>query len=384
MDTNILYYADNLEVMRTLPGESIDLIYIDPPFYTEQERTNNSHKEGDPTYYDRYGDTLDEHLTFMKIRLKEMHRLLKESGSILVHLDDRTVFETKLLMDTIFKRKNFLNNIIWRYTNWITRKASGLENRHNNILYYAKDRSKKIFNAVLEPYTLFELRALHKTHFDENGEYYCVRFRPNRPRYKRYLKDVMEKGKIQHDVWTIHLIGSTAKERVGYPTQKPLKLLERIIKMASNQGGIVADFFCGSGTTISAAEKLGRQWIGVDASKQAIDIIKKRMLKERGVVIDVKELDRITLKELYNLTENEVSKQVILALHGVSYTSKGLIKGVISETGEQIIVKNKIINPEDIDETTKSIVVGRSFTKDAIELIEKLNYKHFTFSEIFK
>ena len=254
-----LYCADNLNIMRKLPDNSIDLIYMDPPFFTQRDFKDFTDKwEGIETY-----------LEFIKVRLIECHRLLKPTGSLFVHLDWRMSHYIKIELDKIFGVKNpcskdtfFVNEIIWHYYNIACPSKKFLAKNHDTILWYSKNK-KQIFNIdkVRKPYAF-------NSNWVKNSKSYGDQYKPNKI------------GKKMTDVWDIPTINNMAKERTGWPTQKPLALLDRIIKASSNEGAVVLDPFCGSGTTCVSAHRLKRKWIGIDKNKRAISICKKRFKQE--------------------------------------------------------------------------------------------------------
>lgn len=264
MELNKVYCADNLQVMQSMTDASIDLIYIDPPF-----NTNRIQKTTTAQFSDSFGG-LEEYLNFMRPRLQQMHRLLKETGSLFVHVDYRVVHYLKIELDKIFSSpKNFINEIIWYYVIAGNRSAKRFKKRHDTILWYAKDIKKYYFSdaEIRLPYTLHKNNYVGTMGRDKNGL-----GRGKKKKYRYYL----DQGKMPEDVWLdINPISSSAKERVNYPNQKPQKLLERIIKAASKPDDIVADFFCGSGTTCKAAKALNRKYVGIDSNQQAIDSFQK-------------------------------------------------------------------------------------------------------------
>ncbi len=289
---NTIYCADNLEVMKQLLGESIDLIYIDPPFCTQSvhkgKAWDNSVQMGQ--FDDRWGGGLHSYIPFMKQRLQEMHRLLKPTGSLFVHVDYRAVHYLKIELDKIFGggridkgSKHLVNEIIWFY------KGAGVPKdryarRHDNILWYAKSNKEWVFN-------LEDLRIPYSKSTQERFKHVVNNKRKSGDFGPQSLN---KKGKHPEDVFEIPIVAPSANERLGYPTQKPLVLLERIIKTASKRGDVVADFFCGCGTAVSAAHSLDRKWIGVDASKTASSVIRKRMKDDHGLKIDVTPLKSLT------------------------------------------------------------------------------------------
>lgn len=266
---NVLYHEDNIYAMTDLlnKGYKLDLIYIDPPFFTMSDYINRVELEfqGEKRVieYKAYSDiwsSFEDYLEMLTIRLILMKELLSDKGSIYLHVDFRTVHYLKVIMDEIFGVDNFLNEIIWSY------KSGGTSNRyfsrkHDSILFYSKTKDY-IFNPIKEKsynrnYKPYRFKGVEEFQ-DELGWYTMVNSK---------------------DVWEINMVGRTSKERVGYETQKPEKLLEKIILASTDENSIVADFFAGSGTTLAVANRLGRQWVGSDMSKSSILTIKKRISK---------------------------------------------------------------------------------------------------------
>jgi site-specific DNA-methyltransferase (adenine-specific) len=245
-----LYQGDNLAVMRGLSSETIDLIYIDPPYFSQRNY-------GD---FDDRWKSMQHYLDFMVERLKEMHRLLKSTGSIYVHLDWHAVHYVKVEMDKIFGYDNFVNEIIWHYRRW-TGKAKKFQNCHDTILFYSKQNTYS-FNPVYIEYT--EGSKARKL----QGK--LQRFQKGKQPFMVSNKNISKDGVRANDVFIIPFVAPSAKERIGYATQKPDKLMERIILASSNEGDLVADFFCGSGSFIKKAFELGRRCIGVDVSPKAL------------------------------------------------------------------------------------------------------------------
>lgn len=238
-----LYQGDNLEVMRGLPSESIDLIYIDPPYFSQRNY-------GD---FDDRWKSMQHYLDFMVERLKEMHRLLKPTGSIYVHLDWHAVHYVKVEMDKIFGAQNIVNSISWCYRGGGVSKTS-FAKKHDDILLYSKS-DNYTFNLQFQEYS----EASKKLVQSKNGVSIDGRARD------------IERGSHMVDWWSdINSLQTWSPERTGYQTQKPSKLMERIILASSNEGDLVADFFCGSGSFIKKAFELGRRCIGCDMSPKAL------------------------------------------------------------------------------------------------------------------
>lgn len=254
---NRVFLGNNLEIMKDIPDESIDLIYIDPPFYSQDDY-------GD--FNDKWDD-MDDYLDFMRVRLKEIHRILKDTGSFYLHCDYHASHYLKIELDNIFGYDNFRNEIIWYYPNKShSRYTLNIHTRsHNTIFFYTKS-NEYIYNQIREKIKEDSHNFPYK---DSEGRRY------------RIVKDrKIYKGngyRNSHDVWEINFINPNSPEREDYATQKPEKLLERIIRASSNEGDIVADFFCGSGTTLAVAKKTHRNYMGCDINKDAVELTQKRL-----------------------------------------------------------------------------------------------------------
>ena len=284
---NRLIYGDNLLAMQALLcGDKdtglppmrgqIDLIYIDPPYDSKADyRTDitlpNENVEQRPTvleqiaYSDMWKEGTVSYLKYMYPRLVLMRELLSEKGSIYVHLDWHVAHYVKLILDEIFGKENFRNEIVWHYKRWTSPTNKHHQKMHDTILFYAKS-SENIFHIIKEKLETPKKQNANdgkgKSLRDENGNVIYH----------------LQEDRVVDDVWDIPILNPQAKERIGYSTQKPEVLLERIIKASSNEKSIVADFFGGSGTTAAVAEKLGRRWITSDLGKPACMIMRKRLV----------------------------------------------------------------------------------------------------------
>lgn len=280
---NRLFFGDNLHVMRQLPSESIDLIYIDPPFFSGR---NYNIIFGDKnemrSFSDIWEDGMPGYLVWLNARLWEMKRLLKPTGSIYVHLDWHASHYVKVEMDKIFGAEFFRNEIVWRYSGWNKKLLSHFERRHDIVLFYAKT-DKSFFDAYCEPYSSKEeylKTRKQKLHIDENGREYTLDVRNGGSRRaKVFLEEALQRGRPTDDVWNLDKLNNSDKESIGYPTQKPERLIERLIKSSSKEGDVCADFFCGGGTTPAVAQRLNRRWIACDQSRIAVAITADRLAK---------------------------------------------------------------------------------------------------------
>jgi DNA modification methylase len=363
MQTNVLYYGDNLEILRNhVPDESIDLIYLDPPFNSKADYNVLFREEGgersaaqikafsDSWHWDNaaeetYREIIETcpdrvatmvsalrrgigsndvmaYLVMMTLRLVELRRVLKPTGSLYLHCDPTVSHYLKVVMDAVFSPRNFTNEISWKRTTTKSDFREGATNWpriHDILLYYQKNASVRArFDQPFAPYSERYVQSKYR-YRDPDGRAYMLdkltapgfgsRGHPQYeflgvtrhwvyarakmeellktgrivqpspgtvPRYKRYLDEV--RGVAIGDTWDdIYPINSMAHERLGYPTQKPLALLERIIQASSNEGDVLLDPFCGCGTAIVAAEKLARKWIGIDITHLAITVMKERL-----------------------------------------------------------------------------------------------------------
>jgi DNA modification methylase len=256
---NQLIQGDNAQAMSALaPGLAgqVDLLYADPPFATGLRRA----APDGTAFDDRWPDGLPSYLSFMLMRLQLFHTLLAPTGSLLLHCDPRTDWALRCLVDEVFGPGRFLNQIIWHYTGG-GRSQRHFSRKHDVLLWVAKgDRWTFHIDAIRRPYR-------PTSGYARSG----ITARSG----KRYLPH--PDGTPMDDVWHIPMLNPLAGERLGYPTQKPERLLERIILAASNPDDLVADFFCGSGTTLAVAERLGRRWLGCDASAAAIATTRSRL-----------------------------------------------------------------------------------------------------------
>ena len=255
---NKIHQGDCLKIMKSLPDNSIDLIYIDPPFFSGK---NYHSKYG--SFEDIWEGGMPGYLTWLNARLLEMKRLLKPTGSIYVHLDWHASHYVKCEMDKIFGYENFRNEVVWSYSAG-ARGKNNWARKHDVILYYTKGDSWTFnWKEIAEPFE----SGMTEWRYTKGGQ-------KGKP---------MPPGKVPADVLKIQVLNTMSSERIGYPTQKPEELLNKIILASSNKGDVIADFFCGGGTTAAVAQKLGRRWIASDISKDACKITKNR-LRRLGLV----------------------------------------------------------------------------------------------------
>lgn len=375
VDTSTIYCGDCLDQLKALPDTCVDLIYIDPPFNSNRDYEifwgETKERRG---FEDRHAST-QAYIDYMRPRCVELARVLKPTGSFYFHCDWHANGYVRVMLDQIFGANLFHGEIVWRRTNSKGLAFRGFANNHDTIFCYTGSQ-RYTWNPSVIPYdpgNLDEKTASKYCHRDANGRLYrldnLINPNPNRPnltyeflgvkRVWRWTKERMEeahragivvqtkpgtvpqlkryldeqKGRPIDDVWAdIAPLNSQAAERLGYPTQKPLALLERIVRASSNEGDIVLDAFCGCGTAIAAAEKLKRQWIGIDISPTACRVMAKRLRDDFGLRegeaawrvgqgFIVRDLPR-TESELRRIPPFEFENWAVIALGGIPNKAK--------------------------------------------------------------
>jgi len=308
---NTLYTHDNLYVLSGLNSELVDLIYLDPPFNSKRMYSAPvgskaagasfkdmwTWKDVDEYYLDSLADNFPAlakyiasvgeihskpmiaYLTYMSQRIVELHRILKDTGSFYLHCDPTAGHYLKLLLDSVFGKNNFRNEIVWCYTGGTDAKKTW--QKKHDILYFYTKTDKYLLNPCYVPFNESTIRRFNKT--DADGRKYKINQLKDGRITKTYMK---EEGKLAPDYWNIPIVNITSKEGTGYPTQKPLALLKRIVLASSNEGDIVMDPFCGCATTCVAAQQLDRRWIGIDIEHQVVDVLVERLSDDAGLFKD--------------------------------------------------------------------------------------------------
>lgn len=265
--------GDCLKLLEQIQDESIDAIYLDPPFFTEKTHKLKTRDGSKEFSFDDLWGCHQNYAKFLYERLVQLHRVLKTSGSIFVHCDASANYLIRSLLNDIFGPDQFRSEIIWSYKRWSNSKK-GLLPAHQTIYFYSKTDS-------------FTFNTLYTSYSESTNVDQILQRRSRNPQGKSiYARDEQgevilndsKKGVPLSDVWEIPYLNPKAKERVGYPTQKPILLLERIIEIATNPGDLILDPFCGSGTTLVAAKLLGRHGIGMDISPDAVELTKQRLI----------------------------------------------------------------------------------------------------------
>jgi site-specific DNA-methyltransferase (adenine-specific) len=360
IQTQIIYCGDNLQKLRDLPDECVDLIYIDPPFNSNRDyETFWGDTKEKRAFEDRFG-AVEHYIHWMSPRVSELWRVLKKTGSFYYHCDWHADAYVRMLLDQVFGHNNFNTHIIWRRTNAKGLAFRSFPNNHDSIFFYTKTK-EYTFNRQYLPHSEKYIEDFYKYTDEKTGRRYRLadltnpnKDRPNLtyeflgvkrvwrwtrermteayekglivqtkpgavPALKRYLDE--QEGVPVDSIWSdIPPVQPHSEEGLGYPTQKPLALLERIIKASSNRGDIVLDAFCGCGTTLHAAQNLGRQWVGIDVSPTACRVMSQRLEKycrvREGENIYVRDLPK-TIEELRKYPPFEFENWAVNALNTV-------------------------------------------------------------------
>ena len=419
--TNVIHCGDNLHIMQEMEDESVDLIYLDPPFFS------NRHYEviwGDDQelrcFDDHWKGGIEHYIGWMSERLKEMYQILKPTGSIYLHCDWHAVFYLKVEMDKIFGMKNFKNQITWQRSN----SKNNATKKYNEICDYI------LFYTKTDEYT-FKQQYIHNDNKGSqpivskaSGRFYCEvgtsryfkdidktitlndthgwRWKQEKIdefldsggefTHGAYPRKIMSDKKPINNIWCDIYMHPSSKEILGYPTQKPKALLERIIETSSNEGDIILDPFCGCGTALDAAKELGRQYIGIDVSPTACPVIADRLGISHSLIIGMP----VTYDDLKTMDPNHFQQWVCTKMNARNTSPNpekgsggdggvdGTVKSGLSTTGYEgapiqikrsskvgvNVVKNFFATMHDLNKDT-GFIVALSFGKGAVEQVAK-------------
>lgn len=378
---NRLFYGDNLHVLREhVPDESVDLVYLDPPFNSKanynilfRSPAGDDSEAQVEAFEDtwHWNDAAEEafdqlrasgavkafellnamlsflgrndmmaYLAMMAIRLVELHRKLKPTGSLYLHCDPTASHYLKILLDAIFGARAYRNEIIWDYSFRLMDLPSFFNRKHDIILFYAKS-ANAYFRMPKTPWRRDELIASRRqaVHVDKDGVewMWMPGGKGNSKNKLRRIDEIIAGGKAMSDVWQIPVLSSSSKERLGYPTQKPVVLLERIIQASCPEDGIVLDPFCGCGTAVHAAQKLGRHWAGIDITHLAISLIEKRMraafpgieLSVEGTPRDLAAAEDLAMRDKYQFQWWVVAVLDAMPFGGKKKGADGGVDGIL-------------------------------------------------------
>jgi site-specific DNA-methyltransferase (adenine-specific) len=351
--------GDCREILKSLGDASIDLAYLDPPFFTQKTHALSTRdNSAEYAFEDRWG-SLDEYLAFMREVLQACRRVLGEAGSIFLHCDRSAAHHLRVLLDQVFGTDNFQSEIIWAYRRWSSAKK-GLLNTHQTIYFYSKTGNFK-FNTIYAEYS-------PTTNVDQILQA-RVRNGFGKATYLRNEAGEVVIGKEKQgvplsDVWNIPFLNPKAKERAGYPTQKPILLIERIIAVATDPGDCVLDPFCGSGTTLVAAKLMNRDYIGIDISPDAVRLAEERL---RGLVKSESQL--LSNGEASFLEKSEAERTILKALDAVPVERNSGIDGILRSYVEGHPVAVRIQKADEDLEVAKRKLMAAGKTKQCARMI---------------
>ncbi|MBK8657162.1 MAG: site-specific DNA-methyltransferase [Haliscomenobacter sp.] len=299
MEINKIYHGNCVEKLKEIEAGKVDLIYFDPPFFT-QRKHSLTNKDNSKTYeFDDKYSSIEAYLTLIEHVLEQSKRVLRNTGSVFLHCDKTASHHIRVVMDKVFGRENFQSEIIWLYKRWSNAKK-GLLNAHQVILFYSKTQDFK-FNTLFTDYSVTTNldQILQDRERDEKGKSVY-----KKDENGNVILGKEKKGVPLSDVWEIPYLNPKAKERTGYPTQKPVLLLNQILNIATDEGDLVVDPFCGSGTTCVSAKSLKRQFIGIDISMDAVELANSRL---EEMVISESNLLNKGANEYQGKTEKELA-----------------------------------------------------------------------------
>jgi len=457
--TNKLILGDNLEKLKEIESESIDLIYLDPPFFSNRDYEVIWGDEGEVrSFQDRWAGGMSHYIDWLKVRVEEMHRILKPTGSIFLHCDWHASAYIRVdILDRVFGENNFKNEIIWKRKTGrgeTNHKSSRFGIDYDSVFFYSKtntnifvsqfsfdadgynDYLESNFNLVDEnnrkyrsadlgspspranltytykgfqpPKNGWAIEQSKMEEWDKEGRLLFPKTPNGRIRRKVFLDEV--KGKPIQSIWDdIPMVTGSSKERIGYPTQKPEALLQRIIECASNEGDIVLDPFVGGGTTVAVAERLKRRWIGIDQSVMAIKVTDYRLKKQKNIFSQEYDLvlRHFDYKKLRNMDAYEFQKWIIEEFGGIPNVKKGPDDGIDGKTVDGVpiqakrsdnvgvnTVKNFSVSAKQFNRTLfeknqasqkpVGYIIAFSFSKNAIEEVARLKLKENIIIELKK
>lgn len=340
-----LILGDCTEELKKIKDQTIDLIYLDPPFFSQKDYKSTSEEVENYSFCDKWS-SLDEYLSLIEKVLIESKRILKNTGSIFLHCDKHASHYLRCLLDKTFGPKNFQSEIIWTYKRWSNSKK-GLLNNHQNIYFYSKTKNF-YFNTIMCNYS-------PSTNVDQIMQL-RERINNGKTAYKldksgNQILSNAKNGVPLSDIWDIPYLNPKAKERTGYPTQKPVILLERILEIASKEQDLILDPFCGSGTTLLAAKRTNRRYIGIDISKTAIKLSCKRL--SENIVTNSKLLS-VGRDSYINKNNKELS--ILDSISAVPVQRNKGIDGLINNKNEMPIPVKIQKEYETIDDALESLI----------------------------
>ena len=367
LENNIINDDCRSYLKNSIEDNSIDLVYLDPPFFSQKEYSATNRRTNQTFSFSDKFTSLEEYIELMSTTLYECKRVLKKTGSIFLHCDKYASHYLRIILEKIFEEKNFQSEIIWNYRRWSNSKK-GLLNSHQNIYFFSKSEDFK-FNSIYTDYS-------PTTNVDQ-----ILQEREKTPDGKSVYKrdkngNIVEckekKGVPLSDVWDIPYLNPKAKERCGYPTQKPIELLKRIIQISTSESDLVLDPFCGSGTTCVAAKALNRNFIGIDINPEAVKLAKKRI---NEMIITSSTLLKKGKDAYIEKSENELALLKLLNAIPVQRNSgiDGFIQNDLFDKNIPVKIQKK---SESIEEAISKLEKASEKRDFPIKILIQTNLKH--------
>jgi len=356
MEINKIIHGNCIERLKDIEANQIDLVYFDPPFFT-QKKHSLSNRDNSKIYEfeDKY-ESLDEYLKLIECTLIECKKVLKNTGSVFLHCDKTASHNIRTILDKVFGRENFQSEIVWSYKRWSNSKK-GLLNSHQIIFFYSKTENFK-FNTIYTGYSATTNLDQILQDRERNGNGKSVYKRDD---YGNIIIGKEKKGVPLSDVWEIPYLNPKAKERAGYPTQKPVLLLNQIINIATEEGDIVLDPFCGSGTTCVSAKLLKRNFIGIDHSIDAVNLANTRL--EEMIITESSLLNKGT-EDYLEKTEKELAILANINAFPVQRNSgiDGFLKEYYDGTPVPVKIQSEYETVEDAIEKLEKASIGKNYS----------------------
>ena len=374
MEINKIIHGNCLEKLQEIEAALIDLVYFDPPFFT-QKKHSLANRDNSKTYeFDDKFDSLEEYLSLIETTLIQCRRVLKNTGSVFLHCDKTASHHIRIVLDKVFGSENFQSEIVWSYKRWSNAKK-GLLNSHQIIFFYSKTEHFK-FNTIYTDYSATTNldQILQDRERNENGKSVY-----KRDENGNVIIGKAKKGVPLSDVWEIPYLNPKAKERTGYPTQKPVLLLNQIINIGTDEGDLVLDPFCGSGTTCVSAKSLNRNYLGIDISTDAVELANKRLDE---MIISESNLLNKGAGDYLEKTEKELA--ILQNINAFPVQRNAGIDGFLKEHCDGLPVPVKIQNEyetiEDAIEKLERASIGKNYNmKIVIQTKESYTSRLFDF-----
>ena len=374
MEINKIIHGNCLEKLQEIKADLIDLVYFDPPFFTQKKHLL-ANRDNTKTYeFDDKFDSLEEYLSLIENTLIHCERVLKNTGSVFLHCDKTASHNIRIILDKVFGSENFQSEIVWSYKRWSNAKK-GLLNSHQIIFFYSKTENFK-FNTLYTDYSATTNldQILQDRERNENGKSVY-----KRDENGNVIIGKAKKGVPLSDVWEIPYLNPKARERTGYPTQKPVLLLNQIINIATDEGDLVLDPFCGSGTTCVSAKSLNRNYLGIDISTDAVELANKRLDE---MIISESNLLNKGAGDYLEKTEKELA--ILQNINAFPVQRNAGIDGFLKEHCDGLPVPVKIQNEyetiEDAIEKLERASIGKNYNmKIVIQTKESYTSRLFDF-----